>query len=123
MKALVVDDARAMRMMLSGMLKEVGFTEVAQAGNGKEGLAHLTAHPDTRLALVDWNMPEMTGIEMVVAVRQNEALKDVCLMMVTTESERSQVEKALTAGANEFAMKPFTKEIIADKLKLLGFSL
>jgi two-component system chemotaxis response regulator CheY len=123
MKALVVDDARAMRMMLSGILKQVGFTDVAQAGNGKEGLAHLTAHPDTNLAMVDWNMPEMTGIEMVEAVRQNAQLNDVCLMMVTTESEMTNVEQALSLGANEYAMKPFTKEVITDKLRMLGFDL
>lgn len=123
MKALVVDDARAMRMMLSGMLKDVGFTEVSQAANGKEGLDHLTAHPDTKLALVDWNMPEMTGIQMVEEVRKNDALKDTVLMMVTTESEMKNIEQALALGANEYAMKPFTKEIIADKLRLLGFSL
>jgi two-component system chemotaxis response regulator CheY len=123
MKALIVDDARAMRMMLSGMLKQVGFVDVAQAANGKEGLDYLTAHPDTNLALVDWNMPEMTGIEMVEAVRKNAGLKDVCLMMVTTETEMKNIEQALALGANEYAMKPFTKEIIADKLRLLGFKL
>lgn len=123
MKALVVDDSRVVRMMLSQMLKDIGFTDVGQAQHGKEGLTYLTGNPDTQLALVDWNMPEMTGIEMVEAVRQNGALGSVKLMMVTTESEVSQVERALTLGANEFVMKPFTKDVIADKLRLLGFGL
>lgn len=119
MKALVVDDSRAMRMMLSNMLKEIGF-EVSQAQHGKEGLAHLTGNPDTAFALVDWNMPEMTGIEMVEAVRKDAALNSVKLMMVTTESETSQVQRALGAGANEYVMKPFTKDVIVEKLRLLN---
>jgi two-component system chemotaxis response regulator CheY len=123
MKAVVIDDARAMRMLLSGMLKEVGFTEVGQAANGKEGLVYLTANKDTKLALVDWNMPEMNGIEMVEAARKDDSLKDICLMMVTTESEMKNVDEALSLGANEYVMKPFTKEIITDKLRLLGFTL
>src|SRR5262245_31481535 len=121
-KALVVDDSRAMRMMLSRMLEEVGC-QVSQAQHGKEALAFLSDNPDTQLALVDWNMPEMTGIELVEAVRQRTALSGVRLMMVTTESEANQVQRALTAGADEYAMKPFTKEIIAAKLKLLGFGM
>lgn len=123
MKALVVDDSRVIRMMLSQMLKEIGFQDVGQAGHGKEGWDYLAGHPDTDLALVDWNMPEMTGIEMVENVRKDAALNNVKLMMVTTESEASQVEKALTLGANEFVMKPFTKDVITDKLRLLGFGL
>ncbi len=118
MKALVVDDSRAMRMMLSNMLTGMGF-EVAQAQDGREGLEHLTGHPDTEVALVDWNMPVMTGIEMVEAVRRDSALSRVKLMMVTTESEISQMERALRAGANEFVLKPFTKDVITEKLKLL----
>mgnify|MGYP003341845777 CR=1 FL=1 len=123
MKALVVDDSRVVRMMLSQMLKDIGFADVAQAQHGKEGLTYLTGNPDTQLALVDWNMPEMTGIEMVEEVRKDNALSNCKLMMVTTESEVSQVERALTLGANEFVMKPFTKDVIADKLRLLGFGL
>ena len=123
MKALVVDDSRVMRMLLSQMLKEVGFADVSQAEHGGAGLTHLTGNTDTALALVDWNMPEMTGIEMVEAVRKNAALNNTKLVMVTTESESAQVERALTLGANEYVMKPFTKDVIAGKLKLLGFNL
>jgi two-component system chemotaxis response regulator CheY len=122
MKALVVDDSRAMRVLLSRMLEECGF-QVAQAQHGGEGLSHLLQHPDTNLALVDWNMPEMTGIEMVEAVRKDQKLANVRLMMVTTESEMSQVERALAAGANEYVMKPFTKDAIVDKIRILGFGI
>jgi len=121
-QVLVVDDSGAMRTMLSNMLTEMGF-EVAQAQHGQEGLDHLTGHPETALALVDWNMPVMTGIEMVEAVRRDKTLSRVKLMMVTTESEMSQMERALSAGANEYVLKPFTKEVITGKLKLLDVGL
>jgi two-component system chemotaxis response regulator CheY len=121
MKALVVDDSRAMRTILTKALKEAGFSDVAEAQHGKAGLDYLVSHPDTQLALVDWNMPEMTGIEMVEAVRREQALADVRLMMVTTETEMSHMQRALDAGANEYVMKPFTKDVITDKLRLLGF--
>jgi two-component system chemotaxis response regulator CheY len=121
MKALVVDDSRAMRSILSKTLQDLGFSDVAQAKDGKEGLDYLVGHPDTELALVDWNMPEMTGIEMVEAVRQQQALAAVKLVMVTTETEMSHMQSALDMGANEYVMKPFTKDVIVDKLRLLGF--
>jgi two-component system chemotaxis response regulator CheY len=120
MKALVVDDSRVMRIMLSNVLKDVGFTDIAQAEHGKAGLEYLQKNPDTRLALVDWNMPEMTGIEMVEAVRKNESLRRVNLIMVTTESETAQVSRAAALGADEYVTKPFTKEVIAGKLQKIG---
>ena len=123
MKALVVDDSRVMRMLLSRMLKEVGFTDVGQAEHGKDAMAYFSGNPDTRLALVDWNMPEMNGIELVEAVRKDASLNDVRLVMVTTESEMAQIERALALGANEYVMKPFTKDVIGDKLRLLGLNL
>jgi two-component system chemotaxis response regulator CheY len=101
------------------MLEELGY-ETLGAENGVEGLNQLQGHPGVRLALVDWNMPEMNGYEFVCAVRKDPAFDGVMLMMVTTETEMSQVVKALEAGANEYVMKPFTKEVIAEKLGLLG---
>jgi len=122
MKALVVDDSRVMRMLLSQMLKELGFEEVSQAKDGKEALAHLASHPDTQLALVDWYMPEMNGIELVEAVRADGSLNDVRLVMVTTESETEQIARALTLGANEYVIKPFTRDAMAGKLRTMGMS-
>ena len=121
MKALVVDDSRAMRTILTQSLKEAGFTEVSQAANGREGYEHLKGHPDTQLALVDWNMPEMTGIQMVEAVRKEGGLSAVRIMMVTTETEVAHMQQAIEAAANEYVMKPFTKDVIAEKLRGLGF--
>ena len=123
MKALVVDDSRVMRLILSQMLKDVGFTEVGQAQHGQEALAYFESNHDTQVALVDWNMPEMNGIELVEAVRRDHRLNDVRLVMVTTELEMAQIERALTLGANEYVMKPFTKDVIRDKLRLVGLAL
>ena len=120
MKALVVDDSRAMRSILSRVLTDNGF-EVSQAQHGKDALSHLISHPDTDLALVDWNMPEMTGIELVEAVRADARWSKLQLMMVTTETEMSHMQRALDAGANEYVMKPFNNDVISEKLRLLGF--
>jgi two-component system chemotaxis response regulator CheY len=118
MKALVIDDSRAMRAMLKGMLKTAGFADVAEAGNGQEGLA--AAHPELSLILVDWNMPVMDGLAFVKAIRARSDCASVPLMMVTTETELSRVGDALDAGANEYLMKPFTAEALTEKLELLG---
>jgi two-component system, chemotaxis family, chemotaxis protein CheY len=121
MKALVVDDSRAMRMLLSAMLREFGF-DVAQACHGREALAHLTAHPDVDLALIDWNMPEMNGLELVEAVRAGAQWPSLRMMMVTTETEMDQMTRALVAGAHEYVMKPFTRAVIEQKLRVLGLA-
>lgn len=119
MQALVVDDSKAVRSILTRILGELGFA-VAQAADGVEALAELRkSKPD--LALVDWNMPHLNGLELVVAIRRQGTYDGVTLMMVTTESETHQMVRALDAGANEYVMKPFTRDVIVDKLALLGF--
>jgi two-component system chemotaxis response regulator CheY len=118
-RALVIDDSRPMRMILGKLLKELGF-EVTEAGDGKQALERLSPPPD--LALVDWNMPVMNGLEFVQAVRADHQYDHVPLMMVTTETDMERVAAAIDAGANEYVMKPFTKDIILDKLRLLGMT-
>ena len=117
-RALVIDDSSAMRGILEKMLTEVGF-EVTSAGDGREALAQLV-HGQFDVALVDWNMPELDGYEFVEAVRADHAYDALLLMMVTSETELSQVVRALDAGANEYVMKPFTKEVLIEKLEILG---
>lgn len=121
MRALVIDDSKAMRLILGKILKEIGF-EVLEAGHGGEGLQRLkdNAGDLPSIALVDWNMPEMNGFQFVQAVRSHPEYDGVRLMMVTTETEMEQVTLALAAGANEYVMKPFTKDVIVDKLALMG---
>ncbi len=119
-RALVIDDSRAMRMILSKALAEAGF-DIVQASNGREGLEAMDREgASLQLVLVDWNMPEVTGLEFVERVRARPEFNSVPLMMVTTETEIEQVAKALEAGANEYMMKPFTPEAVEDKLRLMG---
>ena len=120
MRALVIDDSRAMRMILTRILTEAGFTDIAQAGDGQQALDVLAAGPLPAIALVDWNMPVMDGLTFVTACRANPDYRGITLMMVTTESEQGQIVRALAAGAHEYVIKPFTADAIIDKLALLG---
>ena len=121
MRALVIDDSKAMRSILSRMLRGLGF-EVLEAGNGREGMQRLQESGKVDLALVDWNMPEMNGLEFIRTVRAEQSYNGVLLMMVTTETEMENVVRALAAGANEYVMKPFTQEIILEKLQIFGMA-
>jgi two-component system, chemotaxis family, chemotaxis protein CheY len=108
-----------MRLILGRMLRELGL-ETSEAANGREGLAQLEGGVLPDLILVDWNMPEMTGIEFVEAARNPPYSSTARVVMVTTETEVPQVERALGAGADEYLMKPFTKDALFAKLSLLG---
>lgn len=119
MKALVVDDSRAMRTILRRALAEAGF-EVVEAGDGRQALDQLQKVGPLDLALVDWNMPVMTGYELILEVRAKREFDAMAIMMVTTESEAAQVQRAIDAGANEYVMKPFTGDALREKLLLLG---
>jgi two-component system chemotaxis response regulator CheY len=107
-----------MRLILRKMLADLGFA-VDEAGDGRDALARM-ADAVPSVALVDWNMPNMNGLEFVSAVRSCRAWDGVKLMMVTSESSPRQVYEALKAGADEYAMKPVTREVIEDKLDLMG---
>lgn len=122
MRALVIDDSRAMRTILGGILREIGF-EVIEASNGEEALDLMRSTADLSLALVDWNMPVMSGLDFVNAVRAESKGASLRLMMVTTETEIGRMSLALEAGADEYIMKPFTKDMLLEKLKMIGFEL
>ncbi len=121
-QVLVIDDSRTMRLILGRMLRDLGL-EVAEASNGREALAQLDAGLSPAVILVDWNMPEMTGIEFVEAVRHPPYESTAKLVMVTTETEVPQVRRALESGADEYVMKPFTSDAIIEKLQLLGLQI
>ena len=118
MRALVIDDSRTVRAIIGKTLRDEGL-EVVEAANGLEGLERLGQPPGFELVLVDWNMPQMNGLEFIRAVRADRTYDAVRIMMVTTETEQEQVIRALEAGANEYVMKPFTKEILVAKLSLM----
>ncbi len=119
MKAIIIDDSKAMRRILRTALNAHGF-EVIEAENGRAAIHSLRESGGLDLALVDWNMPEMTGIELIELLRADTGFSDMRLMMVTTETEPEQVERALVAGADEYLMKPFTAETLTLKLQTLG---
>jgi len=119
-KALVVDDSRAVRMILARTLREIGY-EVCEASNGREALKVIEAEKaELTLVLTDWNMPEINGLDLVKLVRQDPQLSSLVMVMVTTETELDQMAAALEAGANEYVMKPFTKDILVEKLESVG---
>ncbi len=120
MRILIVDDSRTTRAILRGMVNTMGF-EAVEAVDGLDALDKLNSDDTFQIALVDWNMPNMNGYELVKSVRAQQSFARMVIIMVTTETEMSQIVKALAAGANEYVMKPFTREIIEDKFKLLGF--
>jgi two-component system chemotaxis response regulator CheY len=121
MKALIVDDSAGMRAFLRMALKGAGI-EVMEAKNGLEGLNALRAGPLPDIAMLDWNMPEMDGYELLTAIRSDHSFDGVPIVMITTETEAMQIQKALQMGANEYIMKPFTKESVIEKLQVLGIS-
>jgi two-component system chemotaxis response regulator CheY len=121
MRALIVDDSRAIRSIIRSMLVPLGF-QTFEAGHGLEALGKLKELGPVELALIDWNMPEMGGLDLVKAMRADRAYDSTLLMMVTTETDIAEVTKALEVGANEYLMKPFNKELMLDKLAILGFS-
>jgi len=118
MRALIVDDSRFVRGYLRGLLEEKGI-ECEEAGDGQTGMDQLNSGVLFDLALVDWNMPVMNGLEMLKQMRA-EGFSDVKVMMVTTEAENDFILRALDAGADEYLMKPFDDEALTEKLAMLG---
>lgn len=118
-RALVVDDSRVIRIIINRSLQELGF-QSEEVCNGREAIERLQGNDLPAVIMIDWNMPELNGLEMVKAVRANPAWNDMRLIMITSENELERVQTALEAGADEYIMKPFTKDMIQEKLNLLG---
>jgi two-component system chemotaxis response regulator CheY len=120
MRALIVDDSRFVRGFLRGLLEERQI-ECEEAGDGQAGLDHLREGAPFDVALVDWNMPVMSGLEMLERMRA-EGFDRVKVLMVTTEAENDFIIRALDAGADEYLMKPFDAEALSEKLYMLGLA-
>ena len=119
MRALIVDDSRFVRDFLRGLLEERGI-DCEEAADGLIALDHIHRDAAFDLALVDWNMPNLNGLEMLKQMRA-EGYSNVKVMMVTTEAENDFILRALDAGADEYLMKPFDDEALGEKLAMLGF--
>ncbi len=118
MRALIVDDSRFVRDYVRSLLEEKGI-ECEEAADGRAGLELLHTSAPFDLALVDWNMPVMNGLEMLTRLRA-DGFHDLKVLMVTTEAENDFIVRALEAGADEYLMKPFDNEALREKLDLLG---
>jgi len=118
MRALIIDDSSSMRSILRQYMREMKY-DVVEAGNGKEALQKCEETKDFTIALVDWNMPVMNGLDFIRALRARHEFDNVKLMMVTTENDSARITEALSAGANEFMMKPFTYDALEQKIALV----
>lgn len=124
MKMLIVDDSKAMRSFLQHIAQELSFA-TDEAIDGRDGLNKFIKSDPREpydVALIDWDMPNMTGIELVQTVRRNHDFDNIKIMMVTTQNSMEKVSLALESGANDFLMKPVTKESLSEKLQILGLT-
>jgi two-component system chemotaxis response regulator CheY len=119
MQALVIEDSRAMRTILTRILHGLG-AEVHQVEDAAKALEYCKANEVPDLALVDWHLPGMNGLELVSTLRADGRFAPMSIMMVTTECELDEISAAMAAGANEYLVKPFTREAVAEKLALMG---
>lgn len=112
---LVVDDFATMRRIVKGVLKKLGFKNIIEAENSKTALSKLKKE-DVGLVISDWNMPEMTGLELLKAVKTEEKFKDLPFIMLTAEGQKDCVIEAVKAGVTNFIVKPFTPDTLKEKL-------
>ncbi|WP_024788269.1 MULTISPECIES: chemotaxis response regulator CheY [unclassified Lebetimonas] len=117
MKILVVDDSSTMRRIIQNTLARLGYKDVIQAGDGIEAWDALQSNPDIRVVITDWNMPNMNGLELVKKIRAEERYKSLPIIMVTTEGGKKEVITALKAGVNNYIVKPFTPQVLKEKLE------
>jgi two-component system chemotaxis response regulator CheY len=116
MRFLIVDDSSTMRRIIINTLNKLGYKECHEAGNGREGIERLASTP-VDMVITDWNMPEMSGIDFIRAVRANDATKALPVLMVTTNAAEDDIVEALKAGVNNYVVKPFTPDTIKEKIQ------
>jgi two-component system, chemotaxis family, chemotaxis protein CheY len=116
MRILVVDDSTTMRRILINTLNKLGYTDVVDGCNGREGLDRLGTN-QIDLVITDWNMPEMSGIEFIRNIRANDKTRGIPVLMVTTNAAKDDIVEALKAGVNNYVVKPFTADVIKEKIE------
>src|SRR3972149_7504930 len=116
MKILVVDDFSTMRRIVKNILKQIGYTEIDEAEDGNGALAKLR-QDKYDLIVSDWNMPNMTGLDLLKAIRADGALNGIPVLMVTAEAKKENVVEAIKAGVNNYIVKPFTAEVLREKIE------
>jgi two-component system chemotaxis response regulator CheY len=116
MKILIVDDFSTMRRIIKNLLRDLGYTNTSEADDGKTALPLLQGG-DFDFLVTDWNMPGMTGIDLLKAVRADSKLSSLPVLMVTAEAKRDQIVEAATAGVNGYVVKPFTAAALKEKIE------
>ncbi len=116
MKLLVVDDSSTMRRIIKNTLSRLGYDNVLEGEDGLQGWNALNENTDVGMLITDWNMPEMNGLELVKKVRADARFSDLPIIMVTTEGGKAEVITALKAGVNNYIVKPFTPQVLKEKL-------
>ncbi|MBW1794727.1 MAG: chemotaxis response regulator CheY [Deltaproteobacteria bacterium] len=116
MKILVVDDFATMRRIVKNVLKQIGFTKIVEADDGSTALAVLQKDK-IDLIVSDWNMPKVTGLELLKTVRSDESMKAIPFLMVTAEAQKDSVIQAVQAGVSNYVVKPFTAEALKEKME------
>jgi len=113
---LVVDDFAIMRRIVKGVLRELGFKNIVEADDGSSALQELKKD-DFGLIISDWNMPKMTGLDLLKAVRADDKYKNIPFIMVTAEGQKDNVVEAIKAGVSNYVVKPFTPDTLKEKLE------
>lgn len=116
MKILIVDDFSTMRRIIKNLLRDLGFSNTSEADDGVTALPMLQ-NGNFDFLVTDWNMPGMTGIDLLKAVRADDRLKDMPILMVTAEAKRDQIVEAAQAGVNGYVVKPFTAAVLKEKIE------
>lgn len=122
MRFLVIDDSMPMRRIIANVLARLGYTDVVLAGNGREALKRLESEP-IDFVITDWFMPEMSGLDFLRTIRENEATKEVPILLVTANGSRADVAQAVKLRVNGYVLKPFTAELLRDRIAAICASL
>lgn len=117
LKFLVVDDSVTMRRIVANSLKSIGYDNFVEACDGKEALTKLNSDDSINFVITDWNMPEVSGLELVKAIRSNEKIQSIPILMVTTRGLKEDILEALQAKVNNYIVKPFTPQILREKIE------
>ncbi len=119
MKLLIVDDSSTMRKIIKNTLQRLGYDDILEAEHGLQAWELLDSIEDIKVLITDWNMPEMNGLDLVKKMRANSRFTDIPIIMVTTEGGKAEVITALKAGANNYIVKPFTPQVLKEKLEVV----
>ncbi len=119
LKILIVDDSSTMRRIIRNTLQRLGYEDILEAEHGVEAWGKLDSNDTTGVLITDWNMPEMNGLDLVKKVRSDGRFKDLPIIMITTEGGKAEVITALKAGVNNYIVKPFTPQVLKEKLEVV----